>query len=90
VLATLLATASAPATLGKAQAQTYPDRTVTIIVPWAPGGSTDILARIVAEHLRQSLKQPVVVENRPGASGNIGSAAVARATPDGYTIRSGR
>jgi tripartite-type tricarboxylate transporter receptor subunit TctC len=59
---------------------------VTIIVPWAPGGSTDILARVVAEHLRQSLKQPVIVENRPGASGNIGSAAVARAAADGYTL----
>jgi tripartite-type tricarboxylate transporter receptor subunit TctC len=69
-----------------AKAQTSPDRTVTIIVPWAPGGSTDILARVVAEHLRQSLKQPVIVENRPGASGNIGSAAVARSAPDGYTL----
>ncbi len=85
-LATLLGAASAPVALGSSGAQTYPDRSVTIIVPWAPGGSTDILARVVAEHLRQSLKQPVIVENRPGASGNIGSAAVARATPDGYTL----
>jgi tripartite-type tricarboxylate transporter receptor subunit TctC len=72
--------------LGSAGGQSYPDRSVTIIVPWAPGGSTDILARVVAEHLRQSLKQPVIVENRPGASGNIGSAAVVRAAPDGYTL----
>src|SRR5207237_3593501 len=51
-----------------------------------PGGSTDILARVVAEHLRRSLNQPVIIENRTGASGNIGTAAVARAAPDGYTF----
>jgi tripartite-type tricarboxylate transporter receptor subunit TctC len=64
----------------------FPSRPVTIIVPWAPGGSTDILARVVAEPLRQSMGQPFVVENRSGASGNIGSSVVARAVPDGYTL----
>jgi tripartite-type tricarboxylate transporter receptor subunit TctC len=64
----------------------YPSRPVTIIVPWAPGGSTDILARILAEPLRVSFGQPFVVENRSGASGNIGSAAVARSAPDGQTL----
>jgi tripartite-type tricarboxylate transporter receptor subunit TctC len=67
-------------------AQSYPQRPIALIVPWAPGGSTDILARIVAEHLRQALGQPVVIENRTGASGNIGTLAVARAAPDGHTI----
>ena len=67
-------------------AQAYPQRPISLIVPWAPGGSTDILARIVGEHLRQALGQPVVIENRTGASGNIGTLAVARSAPDGHTI----
>src|SRR5215468_10089586 len=70
----------------RAGAQTWPDHTITLVVPFAPGGSTDILGRIVAEHLRQSLGQPVIIENRTGASGNIGTATVARAAPDGYTL----
>ncbi|MCK8787398.1 tripartite tricarboxylate transporter substrate binding protein [Roseomonas sp. NAR14] len=64
----------------------YPNRPVSVIVPWAPGGSTDILARALAEPLRVSLGQPFVVENRSGASGNIGSAYVARSAPDGQTL----
>ncbi len=64
----------------------YPEKPIRLIVPWAPGGSTDILARIAADKLRQSMGQPVVVENKPGASGNIGSDIVAKAAPDGYTI----
>jgi tripartite-type tricarboxylate transporter receptor subunit TctC len=84
VLAGVAALAATP--LSRARAQTWPDRPITLIVPFPPGGSTDILARVVAEHLRQSLRQPVVIENRTGASGNIGTAAVARAAPDGYTL----
>jgi tripartite-type tricarboxylate transporter receptor subunit TctC len=64
----------------------YPDHPIHLIVPWAPGGSTDILARTAADKLRETLGQPVLVENRPGASGNVGSAIVAKAPPDGYTI----
>jgi tripartite-type tricarboxylate transporter receptor subunit TctC len=64
----------------------YPERPITLIVPWAAGGSTDILGRAIGEQLTKSMGQPVVVDNRAGASGNIGSAAVAKAKPDGYTL----
>src|SRR5438270_10869493 len=64
------------APLPRARAAAYPERALTLIVPFAPGGSTDILARIVAEHLHRSLGQPVIVDNRSGASGNIGTGAV--------------
>src|SRR5205814_7248776 len=69
-----------------AAAQSYPSRPITLLVPWAAGGSTDILARIVALHLHQSMGQPVIIENRTGAAGNIGTGAVARAAADGYTL----
>jgi tripartite-type tricarboxylate transporter receptor subunit TctC len=68
------------------QTQSYPNRTVRMIVPYAAGGSSDLLARVLAEQLRQSLGQPVVVENRPGAGGNIGTEIVSHAPPDSYTI----
>ncbi len=64
----------------------WPEKPITLIVPRAAGGSTDILARVLSEGLTQSLGQPVIVENRSGASGNIGSTFVARAKPDGYTL----
>jgi tripartite-type tricarboxylate transporter receptor subunit TctC len=64
----------------------YPDRPIRIVVPYAAGGSTDIAARIVAEGLGRTLNTSVIVQNQPGASGNIGAAAVARSAPDGYTL----
>ncbi len=75
--------------LPAAAQETYPTRPITLIVPFAPGGSTDVIGRIVAEGLRQVLGQPVVVENQSGAGGSLGTAAIARAAPDGYTIGMG-
>src|SRR6267143_1294770 len=67
----------------------YPSKTVRILVPYAPGGATDIVARIVGEQLRQSLGQSFVVENKPGAFGIIAIEEMARARPDGYTLMVG-
>ncbi|VCU70514.1 Tripartite tricarboxylate transporter family receptor [Pigmentiphaga humi] len=72
--------------MGLAAASTYPDKPIRLIVPYTPGGATDILAREVGQRLSGVLGQPVVIENRPGGSGNIGGALVARAAPDGYTL----
>ena len=71
---------------GGADAQDWPDRPVHIVVPLTAGSATDVMARIVAKQLSQQLGQPFIVENKPGAGGTIGTAAVARAKPDGYTL----
>lgn len=64
----------------------YPNRPIRLIVPFPPGGSTDVLSRVIGEHLSRRLGQPVVVENRAGSAGNVGVNAIAQAEPDGYTI----
>jgi tripartite-type tricarboxylate transporter receptor subunit TctC len=87
LVAGLMAVMLAPALLGRpAAAQDWPQRTVTVYVPFIAGSSPDSLARIVAERLQARLGQPVVVENRAGASGNTGTAAVAKAPADGHTL----
>ena len=81
--------AAALAALGLARsvrAETYPSRAIKMVVPISAGSATDVIGRLVAESLRASLGQPVIVENRPGAGGSIGSASVAKAPPDGYTL----
>ena len=86
---TFLRTAAAASLLIAASARgqtTWPDRAVKIVVPYPPGGSTDVLARILAERLNQMFNQPFVIENRPGAGGNIGIGTVTSSAPDGYTI----
>jgi tripartite-type tricarboxylate transporter receptor subunit TctC len=72
-----------------AQASTYPNRPIRILIPYAPGGLTDVVARHYAEHLRRSLGQNILVENKPGASGIIAIELMARAAPDGYTLMIG-
>jgi tripartite-type tricarboxylate transporter receptor subunit TctC len=81
-----MAVALTLAAVGSAHADTYPSKPIQMIVPQAPGGTNDIVARLVAADLSQRLGQQVVVENRPGAGGNIGTQAAARATADGYTL----
>src|SRR5262245_28235287 len=71
---------------GIASAQAYPTRPITMVVPFAPGGPSDVIGRIFAEQMRVSLGQPIIVENAPGAGGSIGTGRVARAPGDGYTL----
>lgn len=87
LLATLaLATAAALPLLPTAQAQGFPERPVILVIPFPPGGPTDAMARTLAAEMKDRLGQPMVVENRPGAGGNIGAEYVARAAPDGQTL----
>ncbi|HEY5131731.1 MAG TPA: tripartite tricarboxylate transporter substrate binding protein [Bradyrhizobium sp.] len=74
------------AALVEAQAQNFPSRTITLVIPFAPGGSNSIVGRVIADKMGQLLGEKVVVDNRPGAGGTVGTRAVARSDPDGYTI----
>jgi tripartite-type tricarboxylate transporter receptor subunit TctC len=81
-----LAAASLAALTFGAQAETYPSRPIRLVVPFPPGGPTDVLARIVAPRLAEKLGQPVIIDNKPGASGMVGADAVAKSAPDGHTV----
>ena len=84
-LATLLACAGGFAA-GASEAQTYPAKTVRLVAPYPPGGPNDLIARIVAQRMTQTLGQQWIVDNRPGRGGNIGTEIVARSPADGYTL----
>ena len=85
----LLATTATVAFAGSAFAQAYPNKAITIVVPFAAGGPTDLMARIVGEHMGKELGQQIIIDNTTGAAGTIAVGKVARATPDGYTISIG-
>jgi tripartite-type tricarboxylate transporter receptor subunit TctC len=89
-LISAIAFAALAAGAGSAFAQSYPSRPVTVIVPFAAGGATDVTARIVGEHMSRTLGQRIIVENVIGAGGTVGSARAMRANPDGYTIEMGQ
>jgi len=78
--------AALPAVSRITWAQAYPTRPVRVIVPFGSAGATDIVARLIGQWLSERLGQPFVIENRPGAGGNLGTEAVVRAPPDGYTL----
>jgi tripartite-type tricarboxylate transporter receptor subunit TctC len=89
VLVVLVALAALASAAMAARADDFPSRPITIMVPFPPGGSSDIVVRLVANKVAQSLQQPLVIENRPGAAGNVAAMAIRNATPDGYLLMLG-
>jgi tripartite-type tricarboxylate transporter receptor subunit TctC len=85
----LFALAALSTAAGAAAQGAYPNRPITIVVGFSAGGTTDIIARLLSDELRKGLGQPIIIENKPGAGGNIGADAVAKAKPDGYTLLMG-
>src|SRR3954449_6825960 len=85
-LCAVVATLALGAAINDAHAQTYPTRAITLVIPFAPGGSTSIVGRGVADKMSELLGEKVVVDNRPGAGGTVGTKAVAKSEPDGYTL----
>ena len=84
--ATLVTAAAGLLVTTAAQAQTpWPERAIRVVLPFPPGGPSDIVMRLAAEKMQATLKQTIVIDNKPGAGGNLGAGEVARATPDGYT-----
>jgi tripartite-type tricarboxylate transporter receptor subunit TctC len=86
MIARFVALAAAIAMIGGAQAQDYPTRPITLVVPYAAGGGNDVMARIVGEKMSKTLGQQIVIDNRPGAGGALATRQVAKAAPDGYTL----
>src|SRR5215216_5805989 len=86
ILKTISLSFAALAVAGAVQAQQWPSKPIKIIVPYPPGGTSDILARAVGQKLGEAWGQPIVFENKPGATGNIGADFVAKSAPDGYTV----
>src|ERR1700733_3299996 len=72
--------------VGVARAQSYPNRTITLVIPFPPGGSTSIVGRVIADKMSQLLGQSIIVDNRGGAGGTVGTKAVVKSDPDGYTL----
>src|SRR6201992_2663088 len=72
--------------IGRAEAQTYPSRVITLVIPFAPGGSTSIVGTVIADKMGQILGQNIILDHRPGAGGTVGSKYVSKAEPDGYTL----